>query len=213
MARIASKLCNNLRSGGVAHQHGITHRDLKPENVIYHGDGRLILTDFDLARINGEIRRTKTDSMVGTIVYASPEQLCGKDVTPTSDIYTLGVMLFELLTGRWPFTGSLKEIARSHLKQPPPLVSTLNPTLPAALAAVLLQALAKAPTDRFQRVSALATAVAVACAVPTRGDPVTTQQPFVTRNVALRHLLRVVEGPQLGHAGDRSYHPARDRPR
>jgi serine/threonine protein kinase len=185
-----------------AHQRGIIHRDLKPANIMYNALDSLVVTDFDLARISGEIRRTHVGTVMGTLAYASPEQLRGEDVGPASDIYTMGVILYELLTNKRPFTGNQREIVEGHLRQAPPRPSALQPELPLALDAVVQQAMAKAPADRFASATALA-AAALAAAEHTeldQGD--TAMNPFVTQRFVAppegQLVVRIIEGAQVG---------------
>jgi eukaryotic-like serine/threonine-protein kinase len=133
-----------------AHRHGIVHRDIKPHNVLVDGEGRVKVTDFGIARA-GTSQMTETGSIVGTAQYLSPEQARGGEVDPRSDLYSLGVVLYELLTGKTPFDGETPvEIAMKHLSTTPKPPSSLRPDVPRELDMVVLRALAKNPDDRYQ---------------------------------------------------------------
>jgi serine/threonine protein kinase len=168
-----------------AHQRGVIHRDLKPENVMYTGDGRLVITDFDLAHVTGDTRRTVAGQMLGTIAYSSPEQIMGNEVTSASDIYSLGIMLFELITGHHPFAvtemrrakrwGAMPtdlmnnpqiDLLQAQINLMPPPPSEVNSAVPKHVDAALMKAMAKAPAERYQ------SAWELACAV--------NQQPYTT---------------------------------
>ncbi len=132
-----------------AHRNGIVHRDIKPHNIVVGGDGRLKVTDFGIAR-SGASQMTEAGSIVGTAQYLSPEQARGAPVDPRSDLYSLGIVLYEMLTGNVPFTGDTPvEIAMKHLSQVPEPPSELRPDVPHALDAVVMRALAKDPDQRY----------------------------------------------------------------
>jgi serine/threonine-protein kinase len=132
-----------------AHRHGIVHRDIKPHNIVVGGDGRLKVTDFGIAR-SGASQMTEVGSIVGTAQYLSPEQARGAPVDPRSDLYSLGVVLYEMLTGTVPFSGETPvEIAMKHLSQVPKPPSELRPEVPHELDAVVMRALAKDPAQRY----------------------------------------------------------------
>jgi serine/threonine-protein kinase len=132
-----------------AHRHGIVHRDIKPHNIVVGGDGRLKVTDFGIAR-SGASQMTEAGSIVGTAQYLSPEQARGAPVDPRSDIYSLGIVLYEMLTGKVPFTGDTPvEIAMKHLSQVPDPPSKLRPQVPHDLDAIVMRALAKDPDQRY----------------------------------------------------------------
>jgi serine/threonine-protein kinase len=138
-----------LQAAGYAHRHGVVHRDLKPHNVIVTDEGSLKVTDFGIARA-GASEMTETGSIMGTAQYLSPEQAQGHTAGPVSDLYSLGVVLFEMLTGRVPFTGETPvSVALKHLSEPPPRPSDLRPGVPPALERVVLRALEKDPERRF----------------------------------------------------------------
>jgi len=133
-----------------AHRHGIVHRDIKPHNVLVDGEGRVKVTDFGIARA-GTSQMTETGSIVGTAQYLSPEQARGGEVDPRSDLYSLGVVLYELLTGKTPFDGETPvEIAMKHLSTTPKPPSKLRPDIPRDLDMVVMRALAKNPDARYQ---------------------------------------------------------------
>jgi serine/threonine-protein kinase len=133
-----------------AHRHGIVHRDIKPHNVLVDAEGRVKVTDFGIARA-GTSQMTEAGSIVGTAQYLSPEQARGTGVDQRSDLYSLGIVLYELVTGTLPFNGDTPvEIAMKHLSQHPELPSALRPELPHELDLVVTRALAKDPDERYQ---------------------------------------------------------------
>jgi eukaryotic-like serine/threonine-protein kinase len=133
-----------------AHRNGIVHRDIKPHNVLVDPEGRVKVTDFGIARA-GASQMTEAGSIVGTAQYLSPEQARGAQVDQRSDLYSVGVVLYELLTGKVPFTGeSPVEIAMKHLSDTPPPPSELNPDVPEELDKIVMRALAKDPARRYQ---------------------------------------------------------------
>jgi serine/threonine-protein kinase len=137
-----------LKAARFAHRHGIVHRDLKPHNVMVDDEDRVKVTDFGIARA-GASDMTETGSIMGTAQYLSPEQAQGHAVSQSSDLYAIGVILFELLTGHVPFDAdSAVSIALKHVSEPPPAPSVLDPSVPPALEAVVLWALEKDPAQR-----------------------------------------------------------------
>ena len=138
-----------------AHRNGVIHRDIKPHNVIVDPEGVVKVTDFGIARA-GASQMTEEGAIIGTAQYLSPEQARGAPVDQTSDLYSTGIVLFELLTGEVPFTGeSPVEIAMKHLAEIPPAPSELRPDVPADLDLVVVRALAKEPADRYQSAAAM----------------------------------------------------------
>jgi serine/threonine-protein kinase len=148
-----------LQAAGYAHRQGIVHRDLKPQNVIVDPEGKAVVTDFGIARA-GVSEITQTGSVMGTPHYLSPEQAQGFDVTAVSDLYSIGVMLYEALTGRVPFEGeSAVAVAMKQVSQMPQRPSSIQPRVSAALDAVVMRALEKDPGQRFQSADAFIAAL------------------------------------------------------
>ena len=151
-----------------AHRNGIIHRDIKPHNVIVDREGRVNVADFGIARA-GTSQITEAGSIIGTAQYLSPEQARGAPVDESSDLYSTGIVLYELLTGHVPFTGeSPVEIAMKHLSQPPEPPSTLRREIPHDLDLVVLRALAKEPADRYRTAGEMDHDLELV----TRGEPV-----------------------------------------
>ncbi|PJF36570.1 MAG: hypothetical protein CUN49_04735 [Candidatus Thermofonsia Clade 1 bacterium] len=141
-----------------AHQKGVIHRDLKPNNVLLDRANNCYLTDFGIARIEGAERKlTATGSVMGTPAYMSPEQAMGRLVDGRSDLYALGIMLYEMLTGKLPFTAdSTAALIFQHVYEAPPLVRQIDPSLPEAVDALFSRALAKLPDARHSTAEELA---------------------------------------------------------
>lgn len=135
----------------LAHDHRIIHRDLKPQNILINEDGEIKITDFGIAIALSETSLTQTNSMLGSVHYLSPEQARGSMATRRSDIYALGIVLFEMLTGQVPFDGeSAVTIALKHFQEPLPKIRVYNSNTPQSLENIVLHATAKDPADRYQ---------------------------------------------------------------
>lgn len=142
-----------LSAIALAHQHQIIHRDLKPQNILVNEYGEVKITDFGIAIALSETSITQTNTLLGSVHYLSPEQARGGMATRQSDIYALGIILYELLTGRVPFEGeSAVSIALKHFQEEMPSVREVNPTVPQALENVVLHATAKEAIDRYRSV-------------------------------------------------------------
>jgi len=156
------QLVGQLLAGlGYAHAQGVVHRDIKPSNLLVTRDGRLKITDFGIAKLDS-LKHTQTGIMIGTPVYMAPERYVEGECDLRCDLYSVGVVLFELLTGRRPFNGSFTEVAYKTCHVMPCAVSAVAPSLPALLDPVLARALAKDPAARFQTAGGFALAVATA---------------------------------------------------
>ncbi|MEX1141898.1 MAG: Stk1 family PASTA domain-containing Ser/Thr kinase [Thermoleophilaceae bacterium] len=148
-----------LQAGAFAHRNGVVHRDFKPHNVIVDDQGNAKVTDFGIARA-GASEMTETGSIMGTAQYISPEQAQGQEVTPRSDVYSIGVMLYEMLTGQLPFDGeSAVSIALKHMSAQPPPMSRDGLRIEPNLEGVVLGALAKDPAARWQSAEDFAAAL------------------------------------------------------
>ncbi len=140
-----------------AHEHGIVHRDVKPSNIMVVRDGHVKVTDFGIARMASSAVRTQTGMVLGSPKYMSPEQVMGKPIDQRSDIFSLGVMLYEMLTGQVPFNGeNVNAIMYQILNAVPTPPSTLNPAVPDMLNFIVAKALAKTPDDRYRDAGELA---------------------------------------------------------
>ena len=134
-----------------AHKRGIVHRDIKPQNILVHNDGHIKVADFGIARMASSDTLSRGDTVMGSVHYLSPEQARGGTAGPTSDIYSTGVVLYEMLTGQVPFDGETPVIvAMKHLRDQPPPIQSLAPDVPPAVAAVCMKALEKDPAMRYQ---------------------------------------------------------------
>jgi len=158
-----------------AHRRGVVHRDVKPENILMSEDGRAKLTDFGIAEALAASGLTRTGAVMGSVHYLAPELARGRSATPQSDVYSLGVVLYEMATGQVPFTGDTElAVALAHVEQTPPRLRAVNPALAPDLEAVIMRAMARAPEERFASAGDLAHALAQ----PSR-DSVTTRMASV----------------------------------
>jgi serine/threonine-protein kinase len=146
-------------AAGAAHKLGIVHRDIKPANILVDDDGNPRLADFGIAQSAGAEHLTATGTAVGSPHYVSPEQALGAPTTPRSDVYALGVVLYELLSGRKPFSGNLPAIVTAHVEQTPPPPSNFAAGLTSGVDALVMRCLAKDPKDRFAGGAELADAI------------------------------------------------------
>lgn len=145
---LAAEICKGV---GYAHRAGFVHCDVKPQNVLVTKDGRAMVADFGIARVISEATMSRGDLNWGTPHYFSPEQAAGKSATPASDVYAIGVILFEMLTGRLPFEAeNPTALALMHLQDSPPLVTDYNSAIPLPVAKIVQKILAKEPAARYR---------------------------------------------------------------
>ncbi len=170
VGRVMADLLAGLR---YSHERGVIHRDIKPANIMItggdgHGSGQAKIADFGIARIESS-NMTQAGTIMGTPAYMSPEQFMGQTVDARTDLYSAGVLLFQLLTGERPFEGSMATIMHRALNTVPPKPSDLSVTAPVSFDAVVARAMARRPEDRFATAEAFAEALQVALAAPASG--------------------------------------------
>ena len=183
-----------LNALGYSHARGVVHRDIKPANIMITRDGVVKVADFGVARIEGS-ELTRTGLMIGTPAYMSPEQFLADPVDARSDIYSVGTLLFQLLTGERAFEGSLTSVTYKVLHSQVPKPSAIAIQAPAAVDAVVLRAMARNPNDRYPTAEIFLAALNVALSPkPTTSDTVimdrapSTQPSFATRRADLAHI-------------------------
>ncbi|XCM84253.1 Stk1 family PASTA domain-containing Ser/Thr kinase [Kitasatospora sp. HUAS MG31] len=165
-----------------SHRRGLVHRDIKPANVMFTADGTVKVMDFGIARAlqSDATAMTRTGTVLGTPQYLSPEQALGRPADARSDLYSVGCMLFELLTGSLPFDGeSTMSVLYQHVQQPPPAPSSLDPSLPPAVDAVVARALRKDPAERYPSAGSMAEELRRIAA----GEPLAEPTPTVVTPV------------------------------
>jgi serine/threonine protein kinase len=189
-------IVNQLASAlDFAHARGLVHRDIKPSNAFLSADDHVTLMDFGIVKaLTGGAQMTRTGTMVGTPEYMSPEQAEGRPIDQRSDIYSLGVMLYQLLTGRVPFTAETPTaVLLAHVTKAPQPPSQINPGIPPAVEAVVMRSLAKKPEERFSSAGELARALAQAAS----GAPASA---FLSPTLIPAHPSTPPPAPQAGYA-------------
>jgi hypothetical protein len=157
ISRIFTALCSAI---DYAHSRGMVHRDIKPANVMINESGQVVLTDFGIARIMGAAQYTQTGALSGTPAYMSPEQGQGERGDERSDIYSLGVVLYEMVTGMVPYDADTPfAVIMKHISEPLPLPSKINPAIPESVERVVLKAMSKSPEDRYGTAGEMARAL------------------------------------------------------
>jgi serine/threonine-protein kinase len=142
------QICNGI---GYAHRANLVHCDVKPQNILVTRDEQVKVTDFGIARAMSQATQQQVSQVWGTPQYFAPEQAAGEPPTPASDVYAIGIMMFEMLSNRLPFQAdSQTALALKHLQEPPPLVTIYNPTVPKQLEQIINKLLAKEPSGRYR---------------------------------------------------------------
>ena len=179
--RAVSMCCNILESIQPAHNAGILHRDIKPSNIMLTPWGSIKVMDFGIARVLGTSRMTREGLMVGTLEYIAPERVTGQEADARADLYSLGVVLYELISGRLPFDNTSEfAMMRGHVQETPPPFARFNSQVPPAIEAVVMKSLAKAPGDRFQSCADFVNALQSAArfSLPEREAKMTAHKAF-----------------------------------
>lgn len=176
---------------GAAHRAGLVHRDLKPQNILLTRGGQAKVADFGIARsLSASVSSTQTGQVWGTAQYIAPEQASGQPVRPATDVYSLGIILYELLTGRLPFEGdNALALAMQHLQAEPRPLRQFNPALPVGLEAIVAKAMAKRPDARYPDADALGSALK---AYQRLGEQMTGPIPVAPRAPAVASPARPV---------------------
>jgi eukaryotic-like serine/threonine-protein kinase len=147
-AQIAIRILSALQH---AHSNGIIHRDIKPQNILVHSEGLIKVADFGIARVAGSNTISRADTVIGSVHYFSPEQARGEDVSAVSDLYSVGIVLYEMLTGHVPFEGDVPvAIAMQHISSAPRPISQFVPNIPPAMERVVIRSMEKLPANRYQ---------------------------------------------------------------
>lgn len=204
---VVIKLLQQTASGlDYAHQHGLIHRDIKPANILLTSQGNAKLTDFGLVK-DSQTSLTADGTRLGTPAYMAPEQIQGEEVTPALDIYALGVVAYEMLTGRTPFTGNMSSIFEGHLLRQIPAISQLNPAVHPDAQAILTKVLSKNPADRYTSATAFVQALGDALHLEERPSGAVT--PPVT---VIQTMPPQASGGQGGTGGSGAARPPSGSP-
>lgn len=199
-----------------AHQHGIIHRDLKPQNILIDENKNIKITDFGIAMATMANSLTQTNTLVGSVHYLSPEQARGNIATERSDIYSLGIILFELLTGHVPFEGETAvSIAIKHFRDEIPSVQDTNPAIPQALANVVYKATTKDPNQRYQSAAEMAADLKTALSPEREGEErfqATDHFDDETKVLDLADLKAAENQPTAHHDADTEDSAEEDQP-
>lgn len=205
LTKVIEIMIQILSAVQLAHSKGIIHRDLKPQNILMTEDGQSKIADFGIAVALSEESVTQTNSMLGSVHYISPEQARGSLPTPQSDIYALGIILYELLVGKVPFAGdSAVTIALKHFHEDIPSIRETNPVIPQALENVVLKATAKDPKQRFQSADEMSASLRTSLDPARRNEPkfvpIVDQDLLGETKIMPSHLDDTRPIPKTNHA-------------
>lgn len=200
-----------------AHRRGLIHRDVKPQNMLIAPDGEVRIADFGIAKSHLSTAVTQAGMTFGTADYISPEQAQGMNATPQSDIYSLGVVLYEMLTGRLPFTGDTPmAVALQHIQKPPPPLRQLNPSIPPALESIVLRAIAKDAQQRPASAKQFAQELRDYLAGRVQAAPLPPARPYSPNTAPTQVVNRPSPRPMpeqpLYDQAQRQYEPRRAAP-
>lgn len=194
-----------------AHEHGIIHRDLKPQNILIDQNKNLKITDFGIATASFDNSLTQTNTLVGSVHYLSPEQARGSVATKRSDIYSLGIILYELLTGHVPFEGkNAVSIALKHFKDQTPSVRAVNPNIPQALENVVYKATAKDPKERYASAKAMADDLRTSLDANRRSEPKFTEQDHCDDETKVMDLNEIKKARHDSNSDSKGRHDSDD---
>ncbi len=195
----ASRMLDQLAAAlAVAHRHGVIHRDIKPDNILLDEEGNPYLTDFGIAKeLENDSGVTQADMVIGSPAYLSPEQVKGEEVLPQSDIYSMGIVLYEILSGEHPFSNErVTALLMKHLNDPLPPLNLHRPDIPDSIEQVIQRATAKDPRDRYTDMLSLAAAFRQAILVEREGHSTPTHMNAINRTLLLEEVD--IENPYKG---------------
>ena len=179
-----------------AHSRGYVHRDVKPSNIFIGRNDKVTLTDFGIAKAGAASRLTRTGAIMGTPEYMSPEQTRGRDVDLRTDVYSLGVVCYEMLTGRIPFVGETPAVLHAHAYETPPPLRRWEPSIPSGVEDAVLRALSKEKDDRYQRAGELAKALSSPASALPKARPRAEERPAVVAQPEARAVARPSTRPR-----------------